>query len=102
MRGRCPATVSNHTSCRCLDARCPVCRCVLVKRLGKSHDLSSRRSPEIDPTLAALTSDYPRLSFTPPCMRPADAELLGGSVEVGNRGGIHVGGRNLFITEEAE
>ncbi len=35
-------------------------------------------------------------------MRTADAELLGGSVEVGNRGGIQVGGRSLSITEEAD
>lgn len=32
----------------------------------------------------------------------ADAELLGGSVEVGNRGGINVRGEQLKITLDAE
>mmetsp|Transcript_16210 Transcript_16210/g.48565 ORF Transcript_16210/g.48565 Transcript_16210/m.48565 type:complete len:391 (-) Transcript_16210:635-1807(-) len=74
-------------------------------QLLNNHTILHARSAFTDHLEVDEKRHLLRLWLSPENDRPLPsyyAELLGGSIDIGNRGGIQVGGRKLVISEEAE
>ena len=101
MTVRCPAIVSPFVlASRCLQVlseRLQLLACLNAVR----EVLQSRMLCKLDSILTVFYGDSRSAVLIGP-LTAADAELLGGSVEIGNRGGINVKGHELKVPLEAE